>query len=539
MVWRAYAEKSLSKSLHIFLTILEPCVIIVIWTLLFVLIPLSQSGVDCAQANAPTSVLKQHNHGTHFDLFTYGCTQSLPSNATSAGNATAANATHGGGHERLLQQHASSHSGQAMGGEQNVNSASLLFLNSGHGAVSALFQRQVPTKFSFLTLLTMLVTYTPLACISAGSPVSSGLVVPMFLIGGCLGRMVGLVLYNIAALQPATGHPEWRDPGMFALIGAAGFSGGVSRLTVALSIILIETTDDVELLLPIMIAILVAKWVADRYTHSLYHVSFGLLMTLSCTGRSAAMGARACCCRTPWICSALFCSVLFCSVLFCSVLFIASHVLFCNSLLQQALIEMKAYHFLPPEPASMFTHNLDMHHVSDIMNSPVICINVNESPQSIARKLLHYRHNAFPVVADAKERHGSVVWVGGMLTRAHLLIALKDYVAASKLGANRPASSGVSLGAAAGAAAGAAVGGDVEEGKESNDDLELLRKVNVVDMYSDDASPEALIMLQELVDEVGAAGSFSLKGRKYRNSRKLWNVREGWFGGVLIISQHL
>ena len=193
---------------------------------------------------------------------------------------------------------------------------------------------------------------------------------------------------------------------------------------------------------------------------------------------------------------------------------------------KQALIEMKAYHFLPPEPASMFTHNLDMHHVSDIMNSPVICINVNESPQSIARKLLHYRHNAFPVVADAKERHGSVVWVGGMLTRAHLLIALKDYVAASKNGANKAASSGVSVGAAASSAAGA--GTDVETGNEGNEDRELLRKVNVVDMYSDDASPEALVMLQELVDEVGAAGSFKLQGRKHRLSKKFWNVRESW-----------
>ena len=187
---------------------------------------------------------------------------------------------------------------------------------------------------------------------------------------------------------------------------------------------------------------------------------------------------------------------------------------------------MKAYHFLPPEPASMFTHNLDMHHVSDIMHSPVICINVNESPQSIARKLLHYSHNAFPVVADATERHGSVVWVGGMLTRAHLLIALKDYVAATKRESENTPSSSVSLGAVSNAQPGKKPA-DIEEQEDPNEDRELLRKVNVVDMYSDNTSPEALAMLQKLVDEVGSTGNFSFKNRVTRSSRRLWNVREG------------
>ena len=61
------------------------------------------------------------------------------------------------------------------------------------------------------------------------------------------------------------------DPGVFAYMGAAAFMGGVTRLTVSLAVIMIEISDDVHMLLPILVAIMVAKWVADACTHSLYH----------------------------------------------------------------------------------------------------------------------------------------------------------------------------------------------------------------------------------------------------------------------------
>ncbi len=45
----------------------------------------------------------------------------------------------------------------------------------------------------------------------------------------------------------------------------------VTRLTVALAVICVEISDDVHMLLPVLVAIMVAKWVADAATHSLYH----------------------------------------------------------------------------------------------------------------------------------------------------------------------------------------------------------------------------------------------------------------------------
>ena len=48
-------------------------------------------------------------------------------------------------------------------------------------------------------------------------------------------------------------------PGTYALIGAASFLGGVVRMTISLTVILIESTNEIEYGLPIMLTVMVTK----------------------------------------------------------------------------------------------------------------------------------------------------------------------------------------------------------------------------------------------------------------------------------------
>lgn len=64
---------------------------------------------------------------------------------------------------------------------------------------------------------------------------------------------------------------DWIDPGVFALIGCAAFFAGVTRLTMSLTVIMIEITNETHFLLPVMTAVVVAKLTADSCMESLYH----------------------------------------------------------------------------------------------------------------------------------------------------------------------------------------------------------------------------------------------------------------------------
>ena len=129
--------------------------------------------------------------------------------------------------------------------------------------------------------------YFAFSCAAATTHVASGIFVPMLVIGSCVGRVAGLAVVDVfeAFNVFATAHAvvvdveaagnfkwEWIDPGIFALIGCGAFMGGVTRLTVSIAVITMEITNEVRFLLPIMAAIMAAKYVADRLMPTpLYH----------------------------------------------------------------------------------------------------------------------------------------------------------------------------------------------------------------------------------------------------------------------------
>jgi chloride channel 7 len=78
-----------------------------------------------------------------------------------------------------------------------------------------------------------------LAVITYGIAVPSGLFVPCILMGCAFGRLLG---EGMRYAFPDSGI----IPGTYALIGATAVLGGVSRMTISLTVILLETTNDVQ-----------------------------------------------------------------------------------------------------------------------------------------------------------------------------------------------------------------------------------------------------------------------------------------------------
>jgi chloride channel 7 len=59
------------------------------------------------------------------------------------------------------------------------------------------------------------------------------------MVGAIYGRIVGRMMVTMFGVHQM-GYWEWMDPGAFALIGAASFFGGVTRLTLATTVIMVH-----------------------------------------------------------------------------------------------------------------------------------------------------------------------------------------------------------------------------------------------------------------------------------------------------------
>ena len=162
-----------------------------------------------------------------------------------------------------------SSTGQVVGWNAQYNELSSLMNVRGTDALRQLLTRGTHDDFGYASLFTYLGVYSIFAAVVSGSAISSGLLIPMLTMGAIIGRICGLVAVHIAN---ATGHDAkelledkwlWIDPGLFAAVGAGAFLGGGTRQPLSSAVILLETTGEVRFLLPILIAIAIAKWVAD------------------------------------------------------------------------------------------------------------------------------------------------------------------------------------------------------------------------------------------------------------------------------------
>jgi chloride channel 3/4/5 len=109
-----------------------------------------------------------------------------------------------------------------------------------------------------------------LASITFGLQIPAGIILPSMAIGALYGRAVGLIVEVWQANHPgfilfASCEPDVPcvTAGTYAIIGAASALGGATRMTVSIVVIMFELTGALNYVLPIMIAVMISKWVGD------------------------------------------------------------------------------------------------------------------------------------------------------------------------------------------------------------------------------------------------------------------------------------
>ncbi|QRV88650.1 ClC voltage-gated chloride channel protein [Ceratobasidium sp. AG-Ba] len=112
-------------------------------------------------------------------------------------------------------------------------------------------------------------------CLTAwtfGMKVPAGIFLPTIAVGATMGRAVGIIMQGWHRAHPmawifsaCAPEGECISPGFYSVIGAAAMLGGVTRMTISLVVIMFELTGALSHVLPIMIAVMVSKWVGDAF----------------------------------------------------------------------------------------------------------------------------------------------------------------------------------------------------------------------------------------------------------------------------------
>lgn len=111
-----------------------------------------------------------------------------------------------------------------------------------------------------------------LATVTFGLQIPAGILLPSMAVGALYGRVVGLIVEVWQQEYPnfivfASCEPDIPcvTPGTYAVIGAASALAGATRMTVSIVVIMFELTGALTYVLPIMIAVMLSKWVADAF----------------------------------------------------------------------------------------------------------------------------------------------------------------------------------------------------------------------------------------------------------------------------------
>ncbi|GJQ72142.1 hypothetical protein Trydic_g3236 [Trypoxylus dichotomus] len=121
-----------------------------------------------------------------------------------------------------------------------------------------------PNTHNAISLAVFVIFYFMLSCWTFGLATSIGLFIPSLLTGAAWGRLISVGLSRVFPSITSV------NPGKYALIGAAAQLGGIVRMTISLTVIIMETTGNISFGLPLIVTLIAAKWTGDFFNEGIY-----------------------------------------------------------------------------------------------------------------------------------------------------------------------------------------------------------------------------------------------------------------------------
>jgi chloride channel 3/4/5 len=133
------------------------------------------------------------------------------------------------------------------------------------------------TTAGTISMVSLLLTASALGflltTVTFGLQIPAGIILPSLAIGALYGRALGVVVdlfqkHHPTSLIFSACEPDIAciTPGTYAIIGAASALAGVTRMTVSIVVIMFELTGALTYVLPIMIAVMLSKWIGDAFS---------------------------------------------------------------------------------------------------------------------------------------------------------------------------------------------------------------------------------------------------------------------------------
>ena len=155
---------------------------------------------------------------------------------------------------------------------KEYNEVASLYLTEADVAIRQLYHFRETgetdsSTFSSAALFLFFVPYITLAAVVFGTAVPAGLFVPTLLAGAAFGRLFGHLLHK---LDHTSG--TFADSGTYALIGSAATLAGTARMTISITVLLLEATGNMQYVLPLMLTVMAARFSGNVFNEGIYDI---------------------------------------------------------------------------------------------------------------------------------------------------------------------------------------------------------------------------------------------------------------------------